>query len=42
MKADEDLVEQAVVNNQDQFLVSPTLRDAVTLAVAETSAPTTG
>ncbi|MGB7962354.1 MAG: hypothetical protein WCF12_05250, partial [Propionicimonas sp.] len=37
MKADTDLVEQAVVNNQDQFLASPTLRDAVTLAVAETS-----
>ena len=36
MWTDAELVEQGYVNNQDQFLASPTLRDAVTLAVAET------
>ncbi|RMB57852.1 type I restriction endonuclease subunit R [Tessaracoccus antarcticus] len=36
MKHDEDLVAQAVVNNEEQFLASPTLRDAVTIAVSET------
>lgn len=37
MRTDEALVEQAEVKSQDQFLASPTLRDAVTLAVSETS-----
>lgn len=37
MKADEDLREQASVNSQDQFLGSPTLREALLLAVAETN-----
>ena len=36
MRTDEVLIEQGTVNNQDQFLASPSLRDAVTLAVAET------
>lgn len=36
MKTDDDLREQAEVNSQDQFLSSPTLRDALLLAVAET------
>ncbi|GAA3669985.1 type I restriction enzyme R subunit [Yimella lutea] len=37
MESDEDLREQAVANNEDQFLISPTLRDALTLAVVETN-----
>jgi len=37
LRNDGAVVEQATANNQDQFLASPTLRDAVTLAVAETS-----
>jgi len=37
LRNDGDVVEQATANNQDQFLASPTLRDAVTIAVAETS-----
>lgn len=37
MKADEELREQASVNSQDQFLGSPTLREALLLAVAETN-----
>ena len=36
MKSDADLREQAVVNNESQFLASPRLHDAVTLAVSET------
>jgi len=36
MKTDGDLREQAEANSQDQFLSSPTLRDALLLAVAET------
>jgi type I restriction enzyme, R subunit len=32
MRTDDALVEEAEVNSQDQFLASPTLRDAVTLA----------
>jgi type I restriction enzyme R subunit len=36
LRTDTDVVEQAAVNNQEQFLASPTLRDAVTLAVVET------
>ncbi len=36
MKHDDNLVAQAQVNSEDQFLASPTLRDAVTIAVAET------
>jgi type I restriction enzyme R subunit len=36
LRTDRDVVEQATANNRDQFLASPTLRDAVTLAVAET------
>jgi type I restriction enzyme, R subunit len=35
MKTDQTLVEQAVVNNPDQFLASPSLRDSVTIAVSE-------
>lgn len=35
MKTDDDLRTQAEVNSQDQFLASPTLRDALLLAVAE-------
>jgi type I restriction enzyme, R subunit len=35
MKTDQTLIEQAVVNNPDQFLASPSLRDSVTIAVAE-------
>lgn len=35
MKTDQVLVEQAVVNNPDQFLASPSLRDSVTIAVSE-------
>jgi type I restriction enzyme, R subunit len=37
MKTDTELVEQGLVNNPDQFLASPSLRDAVTIAVAETN-----
>lgn len=37
LRSDTALIAQGTVNNQDQFLASPTLRDAVTLAVAETS-----
>lgn len=36
MKTDEDLREQAEVNSEAQFLASPTLKDALLLAVAET------
>lgn len=36
MRADAELVEQAEVNSEAQFLASPTLQDAVMLAVAET------
>ena len=36
MKTDGDLREQAEANSQDQFLSSPTLKDALLLAVAET------
>jgi type I restriction enzyme R subunit len=35
MKNDRVLVEQAEVNNPDQFLASPSLRDSVTIAVSE-------
>ncbi len=37
MKADAELREQAEVNSESQFLASPSLRDAVTLAVVETN-----
>ncbi|WP_197061825.1 type I restriction endonuclease subunit R, partial [Sinomonas humi] len=37
MKTDEDLREQAEVNSEEQFLASPTLKDALLLAVAETN-----
>lgn len=37
MKADDELREQAEVNSEAQFLSSPSLRDAVTLAVVETN-----
>lgn len=37
MKADDELREQAEVNSEAQFLASPSLRDAVTLAVVETN-----
>lgn len=37
MKTDEDLREQAGVNSEEQFLASPTLKDALLLAVAETN-----
>jgi type I restriction enzyme, R subunit len=37
MKTDVDLVEQGLVNNAEQFLASPSLRDAITIAVAETN-----
>lgn len=36
MKTDEDLREQAEVNSEEQFLASPTLKDVLLLAVAET------
>jgi type I restriction enzyme R subunit len=36
MKTDESLVEQAMVNTLEQFLASPTLRDAAILAAYET------
>lgn len=36
MRMDEELREQAEANNEQQFLASPTLRDAVLLAVDET------
>lgn len=36
MKIDEDLREQAEVNSEEQFLASPTLKDVLLLAVAET------
>ena len=35
---DDELVEQAAANTEEQFLASPTLKDAVTLAVADTNA----
>lgn len=38
MKTDDGLRLQAEVNSQDQFLASPTLKDALLLAVAETDA----
>ena len=37
MKADPELREQAEVNSEAQFLSSPSLRDAVTLAVVDTN-----
>lgn len=37
MRTDEDLVEQAEANSEAQFLASPSLKDAVMLAVAETN-----
>ncbi len=36
LRTDDDLVEQAQANSEAQFLASPTLKDAVTMAVAET------
>lgn len=38
MRTDSDLAEQAEANSEAQFLTSPTLKDAVLLAVAETDA----
>lgn len=37
MRADDELREQAEVNSEAQFLASPSLRDAVTLAVVDTN-----
>ena len=36
MREDEDLQNQAKVNSEDQFLMSPTLKDSLLIAVAET------